>query len=102
MEMKWNGNTIRGREILSEAFQFEKTVNDPQLIESKVLMDIYDGNYESALSYLSSKKADVILTPMYLDLKSLLYARIYSLMNVPEKANAYFDSARVAIEKSIV
>jgi TolB-like protein/Tfp pilus assembly protein PilF len=102
MEMKWNGNTIKGREILSEAFQFEKTVNDPQLIESKVLMDIYDGNYESALSYLSSKKIDVILTPMYLDLKSLLYARIYNLMNVPEKANAYFDSARVEIERSIV
>ena len=102
MEMKWNGNTIRGREILSEAFQFEKTVNDPQLIESKVLMDIYDGNYESALSYLSSKKVDVILTLMYLDLKSLLYARIYNLMNVPGKANAYFDSARVAIEKSII
>ncbi|HCU18919.1 MAG TPA: hypothetical protein DF818_06535 [Bacteroidales bacterium] len=101
MEMKWNGNTIRGREILSEAFQFEKTVNDPKLIESKVLMDIYDGNYESALSYLSSKKIDVILPLMYLDLKSLLYARIYNLMNMPEKANAYFDSARVAIEKRI-
>ena len=101
MEMKWNGNTIRGREILSEAFQFEKTVNDPKLIESKVLMDIYDGNYESALSYLSSKKIDVILPLMYLDLKSLLYARIYNLMNMPEKANSYFDSARVAIEKRI-
>ena len=39
---------------------------------------------------------------MYFDLKSLLYARIYNLMNMPDKANAYYDSARIAIEKRIV
>jgi tetratricopeptide (TPR) repeat protein len=102
--MKWYGNTIKGRETLSEAFQFERSVNDPRLIESKVLMDIYDGNYESALSYLSSKKVDVILDPMYpmyINLKSLLYARIYNLMDDPVKANAYFDSARIALELRI-
>jgi serine/threonine-protein kinase len=64
-------------------------------------MDIYDGNYESALSYLSSKKVDVILLPMYIDFKSLLYARIYNLMDDPEKANACFDSARIALELRI-
>jgi TolB-like protein/Tfp pilus assembly protein PilF len=101
MSMKRYGNTIKGRETLSEAFQFENSVNDPRLIESKVLMDIYDGNYESALSYLSSKKVDVILLPMYINLKSLLYARIYNLMGDPEKANAYFDSARMELELKI-
>ncbi len=101
MYMKWYGNTIKGRETLSEAFQFESSVNDPKLIESRVLMDIYDGNYESALSYLSSKKVDVILTPMYINLRSLLLARIYKVMDDPEKATAYFDSARIALELKI-
>jgi TolB-like protein/Tfp pilus assembly protein PilF len=102
MGMKWYGNTIKGREILSEAFQFENTVNDPKLIELKVLMDIYDGNYESALSYLSSKKVDVILLPMSIGLKSLLYAKIYNLMGDPEKAHVYYDSARIELESRIV
>jgi TolB-like protein/Tfp pilus assembly protein PilF len=101
MDLKWYGNTIKGRETLAEAFQFESSVNDPRLIESKVLMDIYDGNYESALSYMSSKKVDVIILPMYINLKSLLYARIYKLMDNPEKATAYFDSARIALESKI-
>ena len=62
MEMKWNGNTIRGQGNTFRSFPVQRIVNDPLLVESKVLMDIYDGNYESALSYLSSKKIDVIHT----------------------------------------
>jgi tetratricopeptide (TPR) repeat protein len=39
---------------------------------------------------------------MYFDLSSLLYARIYNLMNMPERALAYFDSARITIEARIL
>jgi tetratricopeptide (TPR) repeat protein len=98
MDMKWNGNTIRGRETIAEAFQFKELINNPVLVESKVLMDIYDGNYESALSFLSSKNINAIAPGEYYNLKSLLYARIYDLMNIPDKATAYYDSARIAIE----
>jgi TolB-like protein/Tfp pilus assembly protein PilF len=99
MDMKWKGNTIRGRETLAEAFQFKELINNPLLVESKVLMDIYDGNYESAISYLSSKKLNSTFgAMMYVNHKALLYARLYNLMNMPEKANAYYDSARIALD----
>jgi tetratricopeptide (TPR) repeat protein len=102
MYMKWNGNTIKGRETLAEAFQFKELINNPLLVESKVLIDIYDANYESALSYLSSKNIGNIQPNMYFNLKSLLYAKIYNLMNMPDKATAYYDSARIAIESLIL
>jgi TolB-like protein/Tfp pilus assembly protein PilF len=102
MHLKWDGNTIKGREILTEAFQFTENLNDAKLIESGVLMDIYDGNYKSAIEYLSSKNIDIISTPMYFDLSSLLYARIYNLMNMHDRALSYFDSARITIESRIL
>jgi tetratricopeptide (TPR) repeat protein len=102
MDMKWKGNTIRGREALREAFQFNELISKPVLVESKVLMDIYDGNYESALSYLASKNINIIQSPEYYNLKSLLYGRIYNLMNIPDKATAYYDSARIAIETRLL
>jgi len=102
MHMKCDGNTIKGREILAEAFQFSENLNDAKLFESSVLMDIYDGNYQSAIGYLSSKDIDIISTPMYFDLSSLLYAKIYNLMNMPERALTLFDSARITIESRIL
>lgn len=102
MHLKRDGNTIKCRDILAEAFQFNENLNDAKLFESSVLMDIYDSNYESAIAYLSSKDIGVISTPMYINLTSLLYARIYNLMNLPEKALAYFDSARISIEARIL
>jgi TolB-like protein/Tfp pilus assembly protein PilF len=102
MYMKWKGNTIQARATIAEAFQFNESISKPMLFESNVLMDIYDGNYQKALSYLSSKDIDLIEIQFYINLKSLLYARIYDLMNMPEKAHAYFDSARITLESRIL
>jgi TolB-like protein len=102
MYTKWKGNTIQSRATIAEAFRFNESATNPLLIESNVLMDIYDGNYESALSYLSSKNIQFISVQFYVNLKSLLLARIYSLKNMPEKAHEYFDSARIALESKIL
>ena len=65
--------------------------------------DIYDGNYEKALSYISSKNIDIIeIQRYYINLKSLLYARIFNLMNMPDKAIEYYDSARITLESRIL
>jgi len=102
MYMKWRGNTIQSRETIAEAFQINEAISDPLLFELNVLMDIYDGNYQKALSYLSSKDIDVIDVHIYINLRSLLYARIYNLMNMPEKAYENFDSARITLESRIL
>jgi serine/threonine-protein kinase len=100
--MKWKGNTIQSRETIAEAFQFNECISNPLLFESSVLLDIYDGNYQKALSYLSSKEINFIYVQFYVNLKSLLYARVYNLMNMPEKAHEYFGAARTTLDSMIL
>jgi tetratricopeptide (TPR) repeat protein len=102
MYTKWKGNTIQARATIAEAFRFNESATNPLIIESNVLMDIYDGNYESAISYLSSKNIQFISVQFYVNLKSLLLARVYSLKNMPEKAHEYYDSARISLESKIL
>jgi TolB-like protein len=103
MYMKWKGNTIQARETIAETFQFNEPSSNPMIIELNVLIDIYDGNYQKALSYLSLKDIDIIeIQRYYLNPKSLLIAGIYNMMNMPEKAFEYYDSARIKLESRIL
>jgi serine/threonine-protein kinase len=102
MYMKWKGNTIQARETISETFQFKESISNTRIFELNVLMDIYDGNYQKALSYIASRDIDIIENQFYFNLKSMLYARVYNLMSIPEKAYEYFDSARVTLESKIL
>jgi tetratricopeptide (TPR) repeat protein len=100
--LKWNGNTMKSRQVITEAFKLKECSYDPVLIQCNVVFDIYDGNYEKALSYLNSRDIDIIEHHLFYNLKSLLYANIYSLMNIPEKAHQYYDSARISLESTIL
>jgi len=100
--LKWKGNTVLARQVLNEAFQFDECVTNPLLLESNVLLDIYDRNYQKALSDLSANNTELILVQFYVNLKSLLYARIYTLMNQPGDARNYFNSARITLESMIL
>jgi TolB-like protein/Tfp pilus assembly protein PilF len=102
MYLKWKGNTTEARETIAEAFQFKECISNPILFELNILMDIYDGNYQKALSYLSTRDIEIIEGQYNTTTKSLLYAKIYFLMNLREKAYKYFDSARVTIELRIL
>jgi TolB-like protein/Tfp pilus assembly protein PilF len=102
MYMKWKGNTIQARETIADAFQIKECVSNPILFEVNVLINIYDGNYQKALSSLSTKDFDVIEGQYNTTTKSLQYARIYSLMNMQKKAYQYFDSARITLESRIL
>jgi len=102
MYLKWKGNTIQARETIAEAFKFPECRSDSRLIEFNFLLDIYDGNYKKALSYLSSENYAFVNYHLYFNLKSLLYARVYNLLEMPEKAHEYFDSARATIESRIL
>ncbi len=63
------------------------------------MIDIYEGKYEEALKDISLFKYDVIQTQFYFRPKYLYYANIYSLMNKHELELAYYDSARIFLEK---
>jgi TolB-like protein len=101
MYLKWNGNTIESRATIAEAYKINENLSDPRIFELNVLLDIYDGHYQKALTELSLKDYDIINNQFYINLKSLLYARIYTLLNLPGKASEYFNSARTLLESKI-
>jgi tetratricopeptide (TPR) repeat protein len=102
MYMKWKGNTIQARKTLQEVSQFEESISNKRLLELKVLIDTYDGNYQKALNSLSASSIEIIDDQFYFHPKSLLYARVYDLMKMPDKARECFDSARILIESRIL
>jgi tetratricopeptide (TPR) repeat protein len=80
----------------------KNSVSDSLIIETNVLIDIYEGKYEEALKDISLFKNDVIQTQFYFRPKYLYYATIYGLMNKPELEHAYYDSTRILLEKRII
>ena len=99
MYLSWEGDMRKARETLGNAERNNKnSVTDSLIIETKVLIDIYEGKYEEALKDISRFKNDAISTQFYFRPKYLYNANIYGLMNNPELEHAYYDSARFFIE----
>ena len=96
------GNTNKARLILEEASQMISSTEAPGFIEIRVLLDIYDGNYQEALKYLSLESFDAFQSQMYYIPQFLLYAKIYDLMNKSELAYAYYDSTRIFLESKLI
>jgi tetratricopeptide (TPR) repeat protein len=103
MFLRWKGDTRKAREILGNAaHNNNNSISDPFIIETKVLIDIYEGKYEEALKDISLYKYDVIQDQFYFRPKYLYYATIYGLMNKPEMEYTYYDSTRKFLEKRII
>jgi TolB-like protein/Tfp pilus assembly protein PilF len=103
MFLRWEGDTRKAREILENAVRNNKSFkSDSLIIESNVLIDIYDGKYEEALKNISTYKFNVFQTQWYYKPKNLYYANIYGLMNKPKLEHAYYDSTRIFLEKKII
>jgi TolB-like protein len=101
MFLRWKGDTKKAREILGNATRNNKTsVSDSLIIETNYLIDIYEGKYEEALKDISLFK--VVQNQGYFRPKYLYNATIYGLMNKPESEHAYYDSARIFLEKRII
>jgi TolB-like protein/Tfp pilus assembly protein PilF len=100
MYLRWEGDMRKAREILDNAARNNKSfLSDSLIIETSVLIDIYDGKYEDALKDISLFKFDVIQTEFYFRPKYMYYANIYSLMNKHDLEHDYYDSARMFLEK---
>jgi TolB-like protein/Flp pilus assembly protein TadD len=102
MYLSWEGDMRKARETLGNAERNNKnSVSDSLIIETNVLLDIYEGKYEEALKDMSRFKNDAISTQFYFRPKYLYYATIYGLMNKPVLERAYYDSTRKFLEKRI-
>ena len=91
---------VKAREVLNNAARNNKaSISDSLIIETNVLINIYEGKYEEALKAITLFKYDVIHSQFYYRPKYLYYAIIYGLMNNPESEHVYYDSARYFIER---
>jgi serine/threonine-protein kinase len=103
MYLRWEGDMRKARETLGNAARNNKSfLSDSLIIETNVLIDIYEGKYEYALKDISLFKYDVIQTVFYFRSKYLYNATIYGLMNKPELEHVYYDSARVFLERRMI
>ncbi|MBI5010029.1 MAG: tetratricopeptide repeat protein, partial [Bacteroidia bacterium] len=102
MFMKWEGNTIKARETVADMMRINESIPDLRIFERLVYMDICDGKYEKALKDLLTKDFDIIDNQLYFNLKSLLLAKVYKLMNMDEKAFEFYNSARIVLESKII
>ena len=103
MFLRSEGDVRKAREILGNAARNNKaSISDSLIIETNVLIDIYEGKYEEALKDISLYKYDAIQNQFYFRPKYLYYATIYGLMNKPESEHAYYDSTRMFLEKRII
>jgi tetratricopeptide (TPR) repeat protein len=98
-----DGNTVEAREVIEEAamnntsmYELLSAIDTPPF-----MLDVYDGNYQKALDFLSSTdwagQNDVI---QYYP-KSMFQAMLYELMNIPEDAITYYDSMRIVLEMNL-
>jgi serine/threonine-protein kinase len=103
MYLRWQGDTIKAREVLGNCARNNKnSMSDSLIIETNVLIDIYEGKYEDALKNISLFKYDVIQSQDYFRPKYLYNATIYGLMNKPELEHVNYDSAMVFLKYRMV
>jgi len=96
-----DGNTKKAREVVEDAAL--TNISMYELLEDAIytppfMLDVYDGDYQKALDFLSSTNWEGQIDLMHCYPKSMFQAILYELMNIPDKASTYFDSARVQLE----
>jgi serine/threonine protein kinase/tetratricopeptide (TPR) repeat protein len=93
------GETKKAREVLQEA---TGKVDVSQLVPDLVRLDIFDGEYQTALGRLAGLTTLADLSG-YNDTISyfLTKAKIYGLLNQPKSKLACYDSTRVILENKV-
>jgi len=101
MYLKWSGKTLQARETIGDALKFKEADNNPQIIETIALIDLYDGHYQKAISFLLSRDIEIIENQFYFHLKSFHIANIYRIMGEMDLARQYYEDSRIKLETRI-
>ncbi len=93
----WDGSIEKARAALEE---MPKKM-DSTSVYYWFLQELYEKNYKSALERLSSATIESIeIQEVYIP-RAQLVGLIYQLMNEPERARAFFNSARAILEREV-
>jgi TolB-like protein/Tfp pilus assembly protein PilF len=100
--LRGDGNTELARESLEEASLIINSTLDPFYIETRAQLYVYEGYYQQALDYLSTADYDIHQSHLSYIPKNLINAWIYGLMNDTEQAYAFYNSAQIELEASLL
>jgi serine/threonine protein kinase/tetratricopeptide (TPR) repeat protein len=96
----WEGNTEKARAVLEDALQNTKSEEKGEIVNSLMMLDVFNRNYQEALDRLSLKSEDIDDLAHFIP-NSLQYARIYMYMDKKELAKEYYEEARSILESKI-
>jgi len=98
--LSWQGSTQKARQLLKEAFQNARGVEYPFIVHLLVNIEIYDKNYQQALSLLDSWPSDSFDAHFFFIPKALLYAQIYGLSGNRQLEQSNYETAqKILIDK---
>ncbi len=97
------GSTEKARAVLAEAPQNNKSEENGYIVNSLIMLDVFDRNYQGALNQLSLVSEDIedIDDQFNFIPISLRYAEIYGYMDKNELAKKYYEDARSILEAKI-
>ncbi|MHC4536484.1 MAG: protein kinase domain-containing protein [Planctomycetota bacterium] len=98
--LEWEGNTKKARVVLNKALENARASEDPLVVNSLVLVEIYEMNYQGALDWISLIPENVEDMAIFIP-NSLRYAQIYDHMDKKELAKKYFNDAKDILESKI-
>ncbi|MGD2153286.1 MAG: tetratricopeptide repeat protein [Gemmatimonadales bacterium] len=99
--LSWTGDTRAARSIVEPALRLAGSTEDPYLIYDLFLIELCEGDYGKALSWLSSMSSPALESHFWVRTRAQLAARAYALQGEAALARAYYDSARVYLEARI-
>jgi serine/threonine-protein kinase len=98
----WEGRTENAWAILEEALQNANSAEEePRIVYLLVMLNVYDGNYQEALTQLSSWSEESFDIQRHYIPKALLCAMIYGFMGNRQLEQTYFESARKILETRV-
>jgi TolB-like protein/AraC-like DNA-binding protein/Tfp pilus assembly protein PilF len=102
MYFKWKGNTVQARETINKALKYREAANNCLVFETLALMDLYDGQFQKAISFLQSKDIEIMENQFYYHHKAFHIANIYRILGEMDSARHYYGAARIVFETRLL
>jgi serine/threonine protein kinase/tetratricopeptide (TPR) repeat protein len=94
----WEGRTEKARAAMAQALNNPGIAYDSYVAYWWILLDVFDRNFQNALSKLSLVSLEAFDWQDYFIPKTLLAGQLYELMNEAQLKQVYYDSARSILE----
>ena len=86
---------------MKDALPKISTVEDPYIVLISILLDVFDGKNQDALTQLSTGRLEIIESQFFYIPKPLLYAQINGFMANRQLELMHYESARSILESKI-